>query len=498
VISGSTTVRTIQTISKHGTQPVIRTTNNHGYSTGDIVNISAITGGTNFTALNGKSYTVTRIDSDDFSISANTLGTGTYTGNSGRITSNNVHLISWISEANPAQVTTGTPHGLATGDQIVITSASGDNMDELNDEWFTVTVSDSTHFTIDGEDSNENTTNDGPYNANSGVMRKCTRENCQIEITSPAHGLEDTEHVYINSASWLGSVEGDDEVNNVWEVTDATTDTYVLKDSVGSRMGTYAANGRSWCTRPVTWNTTTGCQYYYFENKNEGYSLHQITTCVTERVEANQYTDAAPSTTFVAPQYPPSLSGCLTPQITPLTSNKATLIAEIDALSTTGSTSGQIGTAWAWYMLAPNFSYLFTGADQQPAAYDAPHTKKIVIIMTDGEYNTPYCNGVVAGNHDAPLSDNDVINCDAQNGSALTQAAALCAAMKDSESDDGDPPPNIEVYTVGFQLGTNTAVINMLNGCASPGNAYLASSSAQLFSVFEKIGNDISDLRLAQ
>ncbi len=490
VLNGSTNTRRIETISKHATQPLIKTTSNHTYQTGDTVNITAITGGTNFTALNGHSYTITRKDADEFWISANTSGTGSYDGSSGRTTTYNARAIAAITEANPAQITTGMAHGLVTGDYIVITSASGDDMDELNDNWFQVTVTDSTHFTINGDGSIENTTGDGPYNANTGVMRKCIREKCQIEITSPAHGLEDTEHVHINNASWLNNVEGDDEVGNVWEVVNATADTYVLKDSTGWDMGAYAANGRSWCTQ-------LGCEYYYFNNKDDDpdYSLHRIRTCVTERVDANQYTDAAPSTTFVGRHYTSSASDCLTPQIIPLTATKSTLTTAITNLTTNGTTAGQVGTAWAWYMLAPNFSYLFTGTGQQPAAYDAPHTKKIAIIMTDGEYNTPYCNGVVANDHGAGssiIANSRAINCNATNGSPLTQAAAVCTAMKAA-------PANIKVYTVGFQLGSDTGVITMLTNCASsPSDAFLADNATELMDAFEQIGNDISDLRLAQ
>jgi hypothetical protein len=60
-------------------------------------------------------------------------------------------------------------------------------------------------------------------------------------------------------------------------------------------------------------------------------------------------------------------------------------------------------------------------------------------------------------------------------------------------------PANIKVYTVGFQLGSDTGVINMLTNCASsPSDAFLADDATELFDAFEQIGNDISDLRLAQ
>jgi hypothetical protein len=375
-------------------------------------------------------------------------------------------------------------HGLVTGDAVYITNTSGGDFDELGGEWFAVTVVDSTHFTLDGPAGN--TSSYGTYTANSGVMRKCLTNECEIIITSTAHGLADGERVYINNASWLSSVSGDDEVGNVWEVTDVTADTYVLENSTGPDTGTYAANGRSWCTRQ-------GCEYFYFDNNDSSpdYSLHRIRTCVTERITTNQYTDVAPATTYLGRQYTASSSDCLSSQIKPLTSDKTALTSAISALTTSGTTAGQVGTAWAWYVLSPNFASLFP-TDNQAASYTAPHTKKIAIIMTDGEYNTPYCDGVVAQDHTVGwiIPDDEANNCNANNGQPLVQSAAMCTAMKAA---------GIQVYTVGFQLGSDTGVVDMLTNCAtSPSDAYLADNNTELLTAFENIAEDISDLRLAQ
>jgi Flp pilus assembly protein TadG len=483
--TGSSYVRTISSIEKRNPAR-ITTSSNHGFTTGQVVNLSNIAGGSSFTNLNGNSYTITVVDSTRFTLNGvnSSSWSGSYTASSGRVTMGSARAISAVSKANPAVVTTSMAHGLNSGDAVYITNLSGGDFDNLNNRWFNVTVTNSTQFRLN---STSTSWYSGTFNANSGVMRPCLTSECEIIITSAAHGIANNEHVYITNASWLDDVDGDDEVDNVWEATQVTTDTYVLENSEGPDMDTYAANGRSWCTNQ-------GCEYYYFDNDDNSpdYSLHRIRTCVTERVNANQYTDVAPSTTWIGRNYTASSSDCLSSQIIPLTANKSTLTTAIAALSTTGTTAGQVGTAWAWYMISPNFAYLFP-ADSQPAAYDAPHTKKIAIIMTDGEYNTPYCNGVIAQDHTVGwiIPDDEAINCNATNGTPLSQAAAMCTAMKAS-------PSNITVYTVGFELGSDTGVINMLSNCASPGNAYLANNSAELMAVFQAIGEDISDLRLAQ
>lgn len=58
--------------------------------------------------------------------------------------------ISAATQANPVQVTTSTPHGRTTGDQVLITGVVG--MTQLNDRMFTVTVVDATRLTLDGVD----------------------------------------------------------------------------------------------------------------------------------------------------------------------------------------------------------------------------------------------------------------------------------------------------------------------------------------------------------
>ncbi len=72
----------------------------------------------------------------------------------------------------------------------------------------------------------------------------------------------------------------------------------------------------------------------------------------------------------------------------PLTSNNTTLTNKIKNLEIAGSTAGQIGTAWAWYLLSPNWKSLWTASAAQ--AYNPGKLQKIAVLMTDGEYNLQY------------------------------------------------------------------------------------------------------------
>jgi Flp pilus assembly protein TadG len=474
--------RTINAITK--ANPARLTTSvAHGFSTGDIVNISNVAGG-GFTALNGMSVAITVTSTTQFTLNGvNSIGySGTYTANSGRVTTGSARIASAITKANPGVVTTTMAHGLNTGDAIVITSAAGGAaFTALNNREFVITRVDATRFSL-----NANVSGGGTYTANSAIIRKCQTSECEVVITSNNHGLANNELVYITNVS------GMTQLNNQppFTVSDRTTNTYVLENSDGLVTSAYTSGGRSYCTR-------VGCYYYYFTNNSGTYELWPISTCVTERVGANQYTDAAPSTTYVGRSYPSpdaSLGYCPSLQIVPLTDDKETLHDLADDLTTTGSTAGQTGLAWAWYMLSTNFAYMWP-ADSQPAEPN-PDLIKVVILMTDGAFNTAYCNGVTSKNYGV-VGNADKINCNATNGNPFTQAETLCEAIKngpDGEEGGGD---DIILYTVAFDLGNDDDAIDLMEDCATDaGHSYTAEDAADLSNAFNAIGRNISTLRL--
>lgn len=77
------------------------------------------------------------------------------TKTSGSITAVLSATITGITKANPA-VVTATAHGLATGDNGLVSGVGG--MTEVNDRRFTITKIDADSFSLDGEDSTGHTT----------------------------------------------------------------------------------------------------------------------------------------------------------------------------------------------------------------------------------------------------------------------------------------------------------------------------------------------------
>lgn len=266
-------------------------------------------------------------------------------------------------------------------------------------------------------------------------------------------------------------------------------------------------------------------------NNRTTYFYNQSEHCVVERAGNDKYTDAAPGTSSYVLPYRTSVatvtasqvssvlidnsssavegssvsfqwksnSGLSTSQknslttaansfsvcalgsadeLVPLTNNKEHLIERIEGLELSGSTAGQIGTAWAWYTLSSNWNSLWA-ADSAAKAY-GDGTRKIAILMTDGEYNLQYNKeGISTGATGAG---------DAVNGNSSTQARELCTGMKTA---------GITVYTVGFALGNNQTAIDTLNHCATDSSkAYTPADASELQQAFRDIALKINELYL--
>jgi Flp pilus assembly protein TadG len=230
--------------------------------------------------------------------------------------------------------------------------------------------------------------------------------------------------------------------------------------------------------------------------------------CVVERTGAQKYTDAAPQAgQYVMPHnnatttttttgkgknkvttttttYSPTCNLAKTAEALPLTNDKNALTSKINGLQLAGSTAGHVGTAWAWYMLSPNWASLWSSSST-PAAYNTPKLQKIAVLMTDGEYNTQYTtNGVPDNSGSLTVCPN------AANGvCSSAQAISQCTAMK---------AKGIEVYTVGFMLDNQTA-IDTLSSCATDASHFYNSSTGDaLKAAFKDIALKISTLYLSQ
>lgn len=210
-------------------------------------------------------------------------------------------------------------------------------------------------------------------------------------------------------------------------------------------------------------------------------NTQNLITCVSERTGSEAYTDATPglSKWIGASQQGASGSsydsegGCNRsgggwsssplPAVMPLTNDKAALLGQINSFTSGGSTAGHLGTAWAWYTLAPDWNSVFNLANP-PKAYNDPEYLKVAVLMTDGEYNTQY-----------------------SAADSKEQALALCTAMK---------AKGIKVITVGLgfdQYGGDSVARSTLMQCASgEGHYFFPYDGDALRQVFVQIGDQVT------
>ncbi len=209
----------------------------------------------------------------------------------------------------------------------------------------------------------------------------------------------------------------------------------------------------------------------------------KLITCVTERPGSQAYTGNGPAAGYIGAfnhgvatvsNYSEDgkcyVGGRELPPIIPLTANKSPLTDFFANATVGGATPGHIGTAWAWYLLSPDWSSVFGGFGA-PTAYNQPNVIKAAVLMTDGEYNIHY-----------------------QSAAARDQALALCQGMKDA---------GITVYTVGFGFSSSAVASasgsteqrakDLLQRCASGTNKYFFPyDGAQLREDFKAIGNELT------
>lgn len=394
--------------------------------------------------------------------------------------------ISGISKANPAVVTTSAAHGFTAGDYIYISGVSG--MTQIAAGIYRVgTVGSTTKFNLQtAAGTNINSTSYSTFSSSgSPKVTKCLNSSCQVLITtSTAHGHATNDTVYISGATGLTAINGT-HANAVGTVPSTTT--YYLTDETAATVAytAYTANSASsYCTKH-------GCTYYYFQNAAGGYNLYQVNNCATERTGTNAYTDVAPSTQHLDYNYLSGGTDCIGQTIQPLTSNKTTLHNLANSLTAANSTAGHLGLAWGWYMISPNFGYLWPTASQ-PAAYGRANLVKAVILMTDGEFNIQYYNGALSADSINGTSSQK-INQNAINGSSQAQAEALCNAIK-------APANDTILYTVGFDLQGDTNAINLLQNCATSTADFFQASAGttDLTTVFTAIAQNLNNLRISK
>ncbi len=181
-------------------------------------------------------------------------------------------------------------------------------------------------------------------------------------------------------------------------------------------------------------------------------------------------------------------AGCTLQPVIRLTRDAASVKTSIDNMNAIGETVIPLGLMWGWHALTPNAPF----ADGTP--YGTPHTRKIVILMTDGE-NTNFDSGDANNSHYGGL------------GFAWQRLGALIETMSDSQRTsaiDGRlsvlctnmKAKRIEIYTIRVEVTGGTSTL--LQNCASaPDKFFDVTNVATLGVAFDAIAGAITNLRIS-
>jgi hypothetical protein len=192
---------------------------------------------------------------------------------------------------------------------------------------------------------------------------------------------------------------------------------------------------------------------------------------------------------------------CTVAAVQSMVAERSTITSAINTMTAGGNTAINLGAAWGYRMLSPNWAGMWGGEmnatgnaqyPQLPLPYNTPLMNKVVILMTDGMNNPP---GGTAGTAYVGQSAPTVASLD-------TSTKAVCDNMKSH---------NIIIYTIGFGTTddnnpSNPTSVNgpLLKYCATqlyPGDTshyFLATGSISLNNAFSQIGSSLANLRVSQ
>lgn len=471
-----------------------------GLAAGDFVNITGVSGfpSSQTPSSINNSATSTFVVSSVLTAS-NTFTLANWNGpNFGAMTSGGGTVSECLESDCRYRVTTSATHSFLSSDNVAIwgltESGSGTSANSAINTTWNVDNPLLAVFYLPGNGKNYRDWVSG------GSAAKCQLSTCNTRITVANHDLT------VGSSLELTGIGGLTGLNNpttavttpvaypsrvLWKVSDVSGSVLTLADTspaMSNMANAYTSGGTSQCL-------AYGCAKLGYlvsggnANTPTDYRVWLPSPCFVERYGDEAYTDADPNTatTRLGINYTANGTCTRTNYITPLTSDKDRLEAQIAALQTGGNTAGQIGIAWAWYMLSPDFANVWDNeVENKPLSYDAPELAKVAILMTDGEFNTQTCNGVFSAG-----------DCTADNPSewpgpspSFRQARKICEAMK---------AQGIIIYTVGLQIDTSQYSDDFLTACATnPQHAFLADNTAELENAFKDIAISISRLRISK
>lgn len=206
--------------------------------------------------------------------------------------------------------------------------------------------------------------------------------------------------------------------------------------------------------------------------------------------------------------------------VTPMTSDKATIIAGINSMKAIGDTQINTGLVWGWRMLSPRWRSKADGtswwggemagdatADPPkpalPMDYNQPLRNKVIILLSDGDNsylpnNYAAYGQLTAGNTGSSCSINGSGSTDCSYNAPSAEkklddkAKSICDTLKASDK-------NILIYTIALGGTISSTGKSLMQYCASKPEYYFESPTGNdLSEAFHTIGDSLSNLRISK
>lgn len=180
-------------------------------------------------------------------------------------------------------------------------------------------------------------------------------------------------------------------------------------------------------------------------------------------------------------------AGCEIAPMMRLTADFDALKTRVGDMTANGETIILSGLMWGWHALSPNAPF------EDGVAYDTPRTKKIIILMTDGQNS--WAN---SGNNNQSYYTGMGYIWQGRTGITLGNSTARQNTLnaKQAEACENAKAAGIRIYTVRVETTGDDTV--MRNCASDPDDFHDVDDADELESVFISIANSIQNLRITE
>ena len=184
-------------------------------------------------------------------------------------------------------------------------------------------------------------------------------------------------------------------------------------------------------------------------------------------------------------------------EILPLVASKTKVLDAIEDMEpwSFGGTATPTGLAWGWRVISPRWQGLWGGdtPNNLPLAHDAAFMDKVIVILTDGK-NEFISRISQLGGSDytayGTINDMGYSSIYDARDDVDDRFDELCTNIKDDD---------ILIYGITFGSTPDSATRSAFESCATnPGFYFHAPDNNELQEVFDKIGRQLSNLRLSK